>query len=166
MLKFDPGLIIWTILIFLLLVALLRKLAWKPLLDALEERTRRIKDSLDKAEAAKQAAEQARTEYETMMAKARQESQELIAKSRKTAEATREEIITKAQIESEQLTQRVKKEIDLARQKALDEIKHTAAELSINIATRIIGKSLGAKDHQELIRQALSEIQTSSGEPN
>jgi F-type H+-transporting ATPase subunit b len=166
MLELHTGLIAWTIVIFLLLLFILRLVAWKPIIGALEERTRRIKDSLDKADAAQRAAEQARAEYETMMAKARQESQELIARSRKTAEATREEIIVKAQADADQLAQRAKREIDLARQKAVDEIKQTAAELSIEIATRILGKSIGAKDHQDLIRQALIEMQASSGEPN
>jgi F-type H+-transporting ATPase subunit b len=166
MLKFDPGLIIWTLIIFLFLVVLLRKVAWKPIIGALEERTKRIKDSLEKAEAAQRAAEQARVEYEAMMAKARQESQELIARSRKTAEATADEIVVKAKTEAEQLVVRANKDIDLARQKALDEIKQTAAELSVNIAARIISKSLAAKDHQDLIHQALTEMQPQSGEPN
>jgi F-type H+-transporting ATPase subunit b len=166
MLELHTGLVAWTIVIFLLLLFVLRRVAWKPIVGALEERTKRIKDSLEKAEAAQRAAEQARAEYETMMSRARQESQELIAKGRKTAEATRDEIVTGAKTEAEQLLQRAKREIDLARQKALEEIKQTAAELSIDIAGRIIGRSLATRDHQELIRQALSEMQPPSGEPN
>jgi F-type H+-transporting ATPase subunit b len=166
MLEFNPGLTIWTVIIFLSLVALLGKLAWKPLVGALEERTQRIKDSLEKAEAAERAAQNARAEYEAMMAKASKEAQELIARTRKAAETTRDEIVAKAQTESEQLRQRTIKEIDLARQKALEEIKQTAAELSVNIAGRIIGRALAAKDHQDLIRQALSEMHSLSGEPN
>ncbi len=165
MLQFEPGLMVWTIIIFLLLAALLRKVAWKPIVGGLEERTRRIKESLEKAEAAQRAAESARAEYEAMIAKAGREAQELIARGRKTAEATRDEIVAKAQAESEQLRQRTIKEIDLARQKALDEIKQTAAQLSIDIAGKIIGRSLAANDHQDLIRQALREMQV-TGEPN
>jgi F-type H+-transporting ATPase subunit b len=166
MLQFEPGLMVWTIIIFLLLVVLLRKLAWKPIVGALDERTKHIKDSLEKAEAAQRAAENARAEYESMMAKASKEAQELIARGRKAAEATRDEIVAKAQSESEQLRQRTIKEIDLARQKALEEIKHTAAQLSVDIAGKIIGRSLVAKDHQDLIRQALHEMQFTGSEPN
>lgn len=166
MLQFEPGLMVWTIIIFLLLVVLLRKVAWKPIVGALDERTRHIKDSLEKAEAAQRAAENARTEYEAMIAKASREAQELIARSRKAAETTRDEIVAKAQSESELLRQRTIKEIDLARQKALEEIKHTAAQLSVDIAGKIIGRSLAAKDHQDLIRQALREMQFTGSEPN
>ena len=166
MLQFEPGLMVWTIIIFLFLVVLLRKLAWKPIVGALDERTKHIKDSLEKAEAAQRAAENARAEYEAMIAKASKEAQELIARSRKAAEVTRDEIVAKAQVESEQLRQRTIKEIDLARQKALEEIKHTAAQLSVDIAGKIIGRSLAAKDHQDLIRQALREMQVTGNEPN
>jgi F-type H+-transporting ATPase subunit b len=166
MLQFEPGLMVWTIVIFLLLVALLRKVAWKPIVGALDERTRHIKDSLEKAEAAQRAAENARAEYEAMIAKASKEAQELIARGRKAAEGMRDEIVAKAQSESEQLRQRTIREIDLARQKALEEIKHTAAQLSVDIAGKIIGRSLAAKDHQDLIRQALREMQFTGSEPN
>jgi F-type H+-transporting ATPase subunit b len=166
MLTFDPGLTIWTILIFAILVALLRWKAWKPIVGALEERTKRINESLEKAAAAERAAVNARAEYEAMIAKASKEAQELIARGRKAAEATRDDIVAKAQIDADQLLQRTKREIDLARQKALDEIKQTAAELSVNIAGRIIGRALAAKDHQDLIRQTLSEMPGLSGEPN
>lgn len=166
MLQFEPGLMVWTIIIFLFLVVLLRKLAWKPIVGALDERTKYIKDSLEKAEAAQHAAENARAEYEAMMAKASKEAQELITRGRKAAETTRDEIVAKAQSESEQLRQRTIREIDLARQKALEEIKHTAAQLSVDIAGKIIGRSLAAKDHQDLIRQALREMQVTGSEPN
>jgi F-type H+-transporting ATPase subunit b len=166
MLELHTGLIAWTIIIFLLLLVVLRKVAWKPIVGALEERTKYIKDSLEKAEAAQRAAENVRAEYEAMMAKASKEAQELIGRSRKAAEATRDEIVAKAQAESEQLRQRTIREIDLARQKALEEIKHTAAQLSVDIAGKIIGRSLAAKDHQDLIRQALREMQVTGSEPN
>ncbi|MGH7456893.1 MAG: F0F1 ATP synthase subunit B [bacterium] len=166
MLELHTGLIAWTIIIFALLLLVLRKVAWKPIVGALEERTKLIKDSLEKAEAAQRAAENARAEYEAMMAKASKEAQELIARGRKAAEGTRDEIVAKAQVESEQLRQRTIREIDLARQKALEEIKHTAAQLSVDIAGKIIGRSLAAKDHQDLIRQALREMQVTGSEPN
>jgi len=166
MLQLHTGLVAWTIIIFVLLLVILRKVAWKPIVGGLEERTKKIRDSLEKAEAAQKAAENARAEYEAMMAKANKEAQELIARSRKDAETARDKIVAEAQTSSDQILQRTKREIDLARQKALEEIKQTAAEMSISIAGRIIGKSLAARDHQDLIRQALSDMQSLSGEPN
>jgi F-type H+-transporting ATPase subunit b len=166
MLAIHSGLIIWTIVIFVILLILLRVVAWKPIVGGLEERTKKIKDSLEKAEAAQKAAENARAEYEAMMAKASKEAQELIARSRKDAETARDKIVAEAQTNADQVLQRTKREIDLARQKALEEIKQTAAEMSISIAGRLIGKSLAAREHQDLIRQALNDMQSLSGEPN
>ena len=166
MLQLHTGLILWTIVIFLTLVFLLRKLAWKPILAALDERARGIRASLDQAENAKKEAERTRVEYEKMMAAARQESQELIAKSRKTAESLREEMAQKAQQEAEALRQRAARDIALEREKAVEEIKRTAGELSVAIAAKIIGKSLNAKDHQDLIKQALRDLRPLVNEPN
>lgn len=166
MLEIHTGLGIWTVIIFLLLLVILYKLACKPILAGLDERTRTIRDSLQHAEHAKKEAERAKEEYEKMMAAARQDSQELIAKSRKTAETLRQELVDKAQQEAAQLLERAKREISLEREKAVEEIKRTAGELSINIATKIIGKSLSAKDHQDLIRAALVDMRSLVGEPN
>ena len=166
MLELHSGLIVWTIIIFVLLLVILRKVAWKQIVGGLEERTKKIKDSLEQAEAAQKAAENARAEYEAMMAKANKEAQALMARSRKDAEVMRDKTVAEAQISADQILQRTKREIDLARQKALEEIKQTAAEMSISIAGRIIGKSLAARDHQDLIRQALSDMQSLSDELN
>lgn len=166
MLQLQTGLILWTIVIFLLLVFLLRKLAWKPILAALDERTRNIRESLAQADNAKKDVERMRAEYEKMMAESRQESQNLIAQSRKTAESLREEMVQKAQQEVEMLRQRAARDIGLEREKAVEEIKRTAGELSVAIAAKIIGKSLNAKDHQDLIKQALRDIHPLINEPN
>jgi F-type H+-transporting ATPase subunit b len=166
MLQLQTGLILWTIVIFLLLVFLLRKLAWKPILAALDERTRNIRESLAQADNAKKDVARMRAEYEKMMAESRQESQNLIAQSRKTAESLREELVQKAQQEVEMLRQRAARDIGLEREKALEEIKRTAGELSVAIAAKIIGKSLNAKDHQDLIKQALRDIHPVINKPN
>jgi F-type H+-transporting ATPase subunit b len=166
MLQLHTGLILWTIVIFLLLVFLLRKVAWKPILNALDERTRNIRESLAQADNAKKEVDRMRAEYERMMAEARKESQEVIAQSRKTAESLRDEMVQKAQQEVEALRQRATRDITLEREKAVEEIKRTASELSVAIAAKIIGKSLNAKDHQDLIKQALRDIHPLINEPN
>ena len=166
LLQIEPGLILWTVVIFLILTVVLKKLAWKPILAALDERENKIKESLEKADAAQKEAERMRADYETSIAQARQEAQELIAKGRKTAEATREEILQKARDEADAVLQRAKREIALEREKAVEEIKRTAGDLSVSIAAKIIGKSLSAQDHHELIQDALSNMRGIVGEPN
>lgn len=161
----SGGTLFWTALTFVVLVLLLKRLAWKPLLRALDEREERIREQLQKADEARQEAEHKLADYRAMLDSARQEAQELIGKGRRSAEATKDEIIGKAQSDSEQIVERAKREIALEREKALEDIKRTAAELSISIAAKIISKSLKAKDHQELIRDAVRDVAARSIEP-
>ncbi len=154
----ETGTIFWTAVIFLFLLAVLGKMAWKPLLGALNEREQRIRESLEKAEEAQRQAEKNIAEYQAMLEKARAESQELIERSRKTAEAMREEIIQNAKNEADRLVERAKREISLEREKAVEELKKLAVDLSLLATKKAIGKALTPKDHQSLIQEALKEI--------
>jgi F-type H+-transporting ATPase subunit b len=89
---------------------------------------------------------------------AKREAQDLLAKSRKTAEATKEEILQKAQTEAANILERAKREINLEREKAVEELKKQAAELSIMIASKLIGKSLSKDEHKKLIEQSIKEM--------
>ncbi|RMD92931.1 MAG: ATP synthase F0 subunit B [Calditrichaeota bacterium] len=154
----DPGTLFWTALTFILLMLVLKKIAWGPILQTLEERERRIKEALEKAEAAQKESEQAMEKQREILEAARKEAQEIIAKSRKTAETTKEEIIEKARAEANMLLERSKKEIALEREKAIEEIKKQAVELSIMMASKLIGKSLTKDDHLDLIEESLEKI--------
>ena len=92
----TPGLYIWTIITFLLLLYILAKFAWKPLLKMLEDRENLIKSSLDDAEKAKLELERLNEESEKIMAKARVEAQEILAEGKATAEKVKEDTISKA----------------------------------------------------------------------
>lgn len=154
----DTGTIFWTAVTFLLLLWALKRLAWAPLVDALDERENRIRESLEKAEQARVDAEKSLEKYQEMIDNARQESQELIAKGKKTAEAMREELIKKAHGEAESLLERAKREISLEREKAIDDLKKLAVDLSLAATEKAIGKALTPKDHEALIKQALKEM--------
>jgi len=158
------GTLFWTALTFLTLVFLLKKMAWKPLLRALDEREQRMKEQMQKADDARNDAERKLAEYQAMLDNARHEAQELINKGRKSAESTREEMVRKAQGDADQIVDRAKRDISLEREKALEDIKRTAGELSLAIATKIINKSLNARDHQDLIREAVQDLSASKGD--
>ncbi len=163
------GTLFWTALTFISLVLLLKQMAWKPLLRALDEREQRMKEQLQKADEARQDAERKLAEYQAMLDKARHEAQEVINDGRKRAETTKDEIVRKAQTDADQMVQRAKREISLEREKALEEIKRTAGELSLAIASKIISKSLNAKEHQDLIRDAVRDLashESGKGEVN
>lgn len=154
----SGGTIFWTTVTFLLLLFVLTKVGWKPVLSMLDEREKKIRESLELAEQAKAVSQQTLAEQTQLLEAARKEAQELLARNRKAAEATRDELVKKAQSEAEQLIAKARREIDLSRDKALEEIRDLAVELSMQATNKLIGKSLDARDHQALIDESLQKL--------
>ena len=154
----SVGTLFWTGLTFVLLLLILKKTAWGPLLQMLEEREKNIRESLEKADAAKRETEEALAKNQEVMEQAKKEAQELLSKSRKTAEVTKEEIVQKAEAEAAKLLEKAKRDITLEREKAVEEIKAQAAELSVLIASKVIGKSLSKDDHREIIESSIEKM--------
>ncbi|MFQ5822708.1 MAG: F0F1 ATP synthase subunit B [bacterium] len=154
----DPGTIFWTALTFVLLLFVLKKMAWGPILQTLDERERRIKESLEKANVAQKELEEVRVQQQEILESAKKEAQELLNKSRKTAESTKDEIIQKAQSEASSMIDRAKREIVLESEKAVEMIKKQTVELSVLMASKLISKSLSSKEHKKLIEESLQEM--------
>jgi len=151
----SVGTLFWTALTFVLLVFILKRTAWGPVLQMLTEREQKIKESLEKADAAQQETEAALAKNQEIMAQARKEAQELLSKSRKTAEATKEEIVQKAEAEAAKMLEKAKREITLEREKAVEEIRSETAELSVQIASKLIGKTLSKEEHRDIIESSM-----------
>jgi F-type H+-transporting ATPase subunit b len=159
LLRPDPGLFIWTILTFLVLVALLAKFAWRPLLEALEARQNSIRKSLDDAQQAKQELERLNVESAQIIARARQEADAIITQSRSDGERLREEIRTRARGEADVIVKNAERQIQLETSRALEQIRHEAVELSVMIASKIIQRNLTREDNERLIDEALRQVQ-------
>jgi len=159
MLSFEPGLAIWTLITFVILLVILGKTAWPKILSALEERENKIRTSLEDAEKAREAAERATEDYNALIAKSKTESAEIIRQSRDQAEKVREDLIAQAKEEAANLVEKTKKELDQEREKAIQEMKKKAVDLSMVIATKIIESSLTKEKQLELARQALQEME-------
>ena len=138
----TPGLYIWTIITFLLLLYLLAKFAWKPLLKMLDERETMIKSSLDDAEKAKLELERLNEESEKIMAKARAEAQEILAEGKATAEKVKEDTISKAKEAANKIREDAEKQIQVEKEKAITDIKNEVVEISISVAEKLINKNL------------------------
>ncbi|MFC1477508.1 F0F1 ATP synthase subunit B [candidate division KSB1 bacterium] len=159
MLEYDPGLAIYAIITFLVLFVLLWKLAWPKIIGAIEEREEKIRNSLEEAEKAREAAERTTAEYQEMIAKAREESAEIIRKGTEQAEKVREDLIAKAKDDATKFVENTKKELELERDKAIQEMKLKVVDLSVAIATKIVKTSLTEEKQMELARQALKEME-------
>lgn len=157
MLDLHPGLMIWTIISFLILLFILKKLAWTPILAALDEREKYIKDGIEAARKALEDAEKSVEEYRRMIAEAQAEAQAVIAKSRQDAEIIGNQLKAKFKAEAESLLDKARKQIDLESQAAINEIRNEVANLAISAAEKVIGKALDSEDHRRLIIEGLEE---------
>jgi|SRR5689334_3127818 len=156
----DPGLFIWTIVTFLVLLALLAKFAWRPLLEALDTRQNAIRKSLDDAQLARQELERLNTESAQIVARSRQEADAIITQSRADGDRLREEIRHKARAEADLIVKNAERQIQLETSRALQQIRHEAVELSVMIASKIIQRNLTREDNERLIDEALRQVQS------
>ena len=158
----DPGLFIWTILTFLVLLGLLAKFAWRPLLQALESRQESIRKSLDDARQAKQDLERLHQESAQIIRQARVEADGIITRSRADAERLREEMKQKARAEADTIVKSAERQIQLETTRALQQIRTEAVDLSVMIASKIIQRNLSKEDNERLIDEALRQVQARS----
>ena len=156
----DPGLFIWTILTFLVLVTLLAKFAWRPLLQALDSRQEMIRKSLDDAQQAKQELERLQHESAQIIRQARIDAEAVVAQSRSDAARLREEMKQKAKAEADGIVRNAERQIQLETQRALQQIRHEAVDLSVMIASKILRRNLTKEDNEKLIEEALKQVET------
>jgi F-type H+-transporting ATPase subunit b len=158
MFKFEPGLIIWTLVSFLILLILLKKVAFPPILQGMKKREETIKQQLDEAQKTKKEAETLLDDYKRQLADARSEAQKIINEGKGLGESMRKEIVQKAQEESNQIVKRAQEEIELQKQKALMELQEKIADLSIMAASKVISKTLNPEDHRRLVEDYISKV--------
>ena len=156
----DPGLFIWTIVTFLVLLTLLAKFAWTPLLEALETRQNAIRKSLDDAQQAKVELERLNVESGHIIQRARVDAEAIIAQSRSDGDRLREEIRAKARTEADHIVKNAERQIQLETSRALEQIRREAVDLSVMIASKIIQRNLSREDNQRLIDDALKQVES------
>jgi len=153
----DPGLFLWTILTFLVLLVLLAKFAWKPLLALLERREEMIRQSLDDAEKAKQELQRLQQESKEILSKARVEAQSILAKSRSQAEKLKGELRQEAKLQADSILRDAEKQIQVETEKAIAVIKTEVVDLSLLVASKLIKKNLSKEDNQSLIEEGCGD---------
>ena len=152
------GLLFWTVLIFLILVFLLAKFAWKPILNMVEERTKNIEDALNSAENAKKEMAGLKAENEQIMKEARAERDKIVREAREMKDKIIEESKETAKAEADKILAQARKLIDDEKCAAMNELKDQVASLSIEIAEKILTKELSDKKKQaELIDDILNQ---------
>jgi len=156
----DPGLYIWTILTFLLLLVAFNKLAWKPLKAMLQAREDTIRKSLEDAKHAREELERLQAESQRILAQARTEAEAIVTRTRDDANRLREELRQKAQQEATGIIRNAEQQIQLETARAFRQIRAEAADLSVAIASRLLQRNVSKEDNERLIDDALKQVES------
>ncbi|MBI4617313.1 MAG: F0F1 ATP synthase subunit B [Planctomycetes bacterium] len=161
--SFHLGPTVWTWITFAVVLAVLWKFAWNPLLSSLDARSARIKADLDAAEKERSDAEGLRRQYEERIAQADRDAAAIVADGKADAEVTAKEILEGARKEAEAIKARANREIDQAKMRALVEVWTQGADLSCRIASRVLERAVAPDDHRRLIDDTIEEYRRQVG---
>src|SRR5882762_4107026 len=155
----NPGLILWTVVVFGLLLALLWKFGWPTILKSVEDRERRIQQQLEEAERARAEAARLLEEHKRTLGNARGEAQAIIAQAQALGEKERQGILERARAEQELLLERARKEIEAEKEKALLALRREAVDLSIAAASKLIEQNLDSAANRKLVVEYLASLE-------
>jgi F-type H+-transporting ATPase subunit b len=153
------GLVFWTLVSFLVLLVLLKKLAWKPVLGAIHERERSIEDALNRAELAREEMSRLSSENEALLKEARAERDQILKEAKELKDQIVSEARNTAQVEGAKMIEKAKVEINNQKIAALDEVKNQVASLSLDIAEKVLRKQFDDKQKQDaLVSDLLKDV--------
>ncbi len=155
----DLGNVLWTLLIFALVLFFLGKYAWGPMLDSLKAREDFIRESLETAKKDRDAAELRLREYDDKLTEARAEATAIVEEGRRDSEVLRQRIEEEARAEAEKMIERAKREIGIAKETAVKELYTLSGTLATDIASRIVGRELKTEDHARLIEDSIGQLE-------
>jgi F-type H+-transporting ATPase subunit b len=158
LLKFDPGLMIWTLVVFIITLGVLSKIAWGPLLKALDDREKRIQDALTKAEQAQHAAEEAIAQAKSNSDAALRQADDLVKEARIEAQQMRQKMVDEAKAESQKTVEQGLARIAAEQRVALAEIRKTAADLAIAAASRLVKSSMNEQQQRQIVDEFLGNL--------
>lgn len=155
---FNSGDVLFQVAMFIILMALLKKFAWGPLMGIMKQREELIAGEIENAEKSRKEAAKALEEQRNLLKQARTDAQELIENAKKQGDIQREDIITTARAEANRLKENAKLEIEQQKEQAVTAIREQVASLSVLIASKVIEKELNEADQQKLITEYIEQI--------
>jgi len=158
----DVGLMIWTLLSFVVALLVLRKYAFPAISEALDKRQRAIEESIDAAKASKAESEALLAEYRERLKEARSQADEIVASARKSGDEVQRSSAAAGQAKREELLEQARKDIEGETRRAIQEIRSEVASLTIAATEKVTRKTLTPEDQKRLVEDALSELDFSS----
>ncbi|HSP88407.1 MAG TPA: F0F1 ATP synthase subunit B [Ignavibacteriaceae bacterium] len=154
----NPGLVVWTVITFLVLLFILKKIAWKPILTALNEREGAIRESLEKAEKAKEAAQKILEENQASLLKAEEESKKIIEQSRQYSQKLKDQMMKESKEQAQKIIEDATSQIEQKKNEAFSELKTKVAEIAIQAAEKVLKENLDKDSNKKLVDRYIEDI--------
>src|SRR3954462_420354 len=162
LIEVRPGLMIWTILCFLVALYVLKRWAFGPIQKTIDDRRERIRQSLDEADNARKEAQRMLEEHRALLASARSDAEEILAEARRVAEAQRERAREETEADRQRRLDGARRQIEAETRRALEQIRTEVAELTVVAVAKVTRGALDPQSHRELIDSAIAELDFSA----
>jgi F-type H+-transporting ATPase subunit b len=162
LIKVVPGLMIWTIVAFLATLFVLKKFAFGPIQQTIDERRERIRRSIEEAEKARAEARRLLEEHRALIGEARGQAEQILTEARKVADAQRQRVKEETETDRQRRLEETKRQIEAETQRALQQIRSEVAELTLIATAKVTGKVLDDADHRRLIEDAIKDLDFSA----
>lgn len=166
LLAIDTGLMVWTVLIFLIVLAILYKMVFPHILGAVEAREAKIRELLEEAARDREAARVALEEHTRQLEETRSRVHELVAEGRSAGERVREEIIAEARAQAEEIMTRARRDVRQELEQAMQELRQETVEIAIAAAGKLVERNLDADDNRRLVREYLADLEGGPSVPS
>jgi F-type H+-transporting ATPase subunit b len=158
LIKVTPGLMIWTIVCFLITLFVLKRYAFGPIQKVIDERRERIRQSIEEADRAREEARKLLEEHRALIAGARSDAEQILAEARKVADSQRERVREEVEADRQRRLDETKRQIEAETHRALVQIRAEVADLTLLATEKVVGKALDAADQRRLIEEAIAGL--------
>jgi F-type H+-transporting ATPase subunit b len=158
LIEVTTGLMIWTLVCFGITFFVLKKYAFGPIQKLIDERRKRIRDSIDEADRARDEARRLLEEHRALMKEARGQAEEILSEARRLADAQRDRLREELEAERQRRIEDTRKQVETETRRALEQLRTEVAELTVIATARVTGKVLDDADHRRLIDEAIGEL--------
>ncbi|HSB37849.1 MAG TPA: F0F1 ATP synthase subunit B [Gaiellaceae bacterium] len=158
LIQVTPGLMIWTIVCFLITLFVLKRYAFGPIQKAIDERRDRIRASLDEADHAREEAKRLLEEHRQLISRAQTDAEQILSEARRVADANERRMREELEADRQRRLEETRKQIDAETRRALEQIRLEVVDLSLLAATKVTRKALDDADHKRLIEEAVGEL--------
>ena len=166
LIQVTPGLMIWTIVCFLITLFVLKRYAFGPIQEAIDQRRERIRQSLEEADKAREEARSLLEQHRQLIGRAKTDAEEILAEARRVADANERRMRDELEADRQRRLEETRKQIEAETRRALEQIRLEVVDLSLLAATKVTGKTLDDADHRRLIDEAVADLDFSVLEKN